>query len=290
MKRFLRALPGVRQFLEMKIAQELMATELRFMREELAWAREERECALARARDPRSLRPSERKVYSQNGEDGVLAEIVRRIGAPTRTFVEIGVGDGWENNTLLLLTLGWSGAWVDADPALAATVAGWPAETAARLRWKCAMVTRENAAALLRELAAPAEPDVLSLDIDRNTHHIWEALADWRPRIAVVEYNPWLPPGVDWAMPYDAAGVWDGSLNFGASLKALERLGRERGYRLVHCDSAGVNAFFVREDLAADRFEGPATAEHHHRPQRIHIPGLVAPRPRALLAPGVRAT
>ncbi len=40
----------------------------------------------------------------------------------------------------------------------------------------------------------------------------------------------------------------------GASLKALERLGRTKGYCLVGCNYTGVTAFFVREDLAADRF------------------------------------
>ena len=42
----------------------------------------------------------------------------------------------------------------------------------------------------------------------------------------------------------------DGSDYFGASLGALRRLAGARGYRLVHTDIAGVNAFFVREDLA----------------------------------------
>lgn len=36
---------------------------------------------------------------------------------------------------------------------------------------------------------------------------------------------------------------------WGTSLRAMEILARRTGYRLVHMEMAGVNAFFVREDL-----------------------------------------
>ena len=42
------------------------------------------------------------KVYSQNEEDGIINEIFQRIGTTNKTFVEIGVGNGLENNTLHL--------------------------------------------------------------------------------------------------------------------------------------------------------------------------------------------
>lgn len=49
------------------------------------------------------------KVYSQNDEDGILAEIFRRIDVTNRQFLEFGVENGLENNTLNLLEQGWSG-------------------------------------------------------------------------------------------------------------------------------------------------------------------------------------
>src|SRR5262249_60671405 len=54
----------------------------------------------------------------------------------------------------------------------------------------------------------------------------------------------------------------------GASLEALVRLGHEKGYRIVGCSIAGVNAFFVRDDLAGDKFLEPATAAEHYEPPR----------------------
>src|SRR5689334_6437610 len=45
------------------------------------------------------LNRHEHQVFSQNGEDGMLQELFRRIGTTDRTFVEFGVGNGQRNNT-----------------------------------------------------------------------------------------------------------------------------------------------------------------------------------------------
>ncbi len=53
------------------------------------------------------------KIYSQNEEDGIIREIFNRIGTSNKMFVEFGIGDGLENNTLALLLSGWKGLWID---------------------------------------------------------------------------------------------------------------------------------------------------------------------------------
>jgi hypothetical protein len=40
----------------------------------------------------------------------------------------------------------------------------------------------------------------------------------------------------------------------GASLSALIKVGKEKGYILVACDSHGHDAYFVRKDVAKERF------------------------------------
>ena len=55
----------------------------------------------------------EHQTFSQNGEDGIINEIFNRLGITTGEFIEIGTGDGSENNTRLLLELGWKGVWID---------------------------------------------------------------------------------------------------------------------------------------------------------------------------------
>lgn len=221
-----------------------------------------------RAREAQSLTPYEYSVYSQNGEDGILAEILRRIGVSNRVFLEIGAGNGLENCTAFLLMQGWSGFWLDGSDAFVQSLALAKPETRARVRCHVEILTRENVGSVLATLRVPKEFDVLSIDIDHNTYYIWHATREWRPRVVIIEYNALIPPHLDWKVDYAPDVGWDRTHNFGASLKALELSGREMGYSLVGCDLAGANAFFVRDDLVGSSFAEPFTAEHHYQPYR----------------------
>lgn len=221
--------------------------------------------------DPRRLSRSAWQVCSQNGEDGMIHEIFRRLHVDSGVFVEVGVGDGSQNNTAFLLSMGWTGFWIEGAPQFLATTAVLKDLPTNRLRVKNALVTKENVAGLFEELGVPGEFELLSLDIDRNTYHAWEGLEGFRPAVVVVEYNASLPPDVKWVVNYDADKTWDGTINYGASLKAFELLGRKRGYCLVGCDFIGVNAFFVREDLVGEKFAAPYTAENHYEPPRYYL-------------------
>lgn len=231
---------------------------------------EERLLAGPRFADPRNLNRHEHQLFSQFGEDGIIAEVFRRIGTTSRTFLEIGIGDGLQNNTAYLLMQGWSGGWADASEesirACRERLQGPIAEK--RLRIAQAFVKAENVRAIVDGLGVPADMDLFSLDIDRNTYYVWEALAHLRPRLAVIEYNAAFPPEIDWKVEYDPDLVWDHTIYFGASLKALQLLGERLGYSLVGCGIAGANAFFVRNDLCGDLFEAPFTSEKHYQPFR----------------------
>lgn len=222
---------------------------------------------------PKRLNRFEFKVFSQNGEDGIIEEIFNRIGTTNKFFVEFGVGNGLENNSAYLLVKDWSGLWLEGDHASVEFIKTEFAREIAsnRLRVQETFITAENIAALFQSHHVPQEPDMLSIDIDGNDYHIWKALRDYRPRVIVVEYNATFPPSLVWIKKYNAAWQWDGSIGFGASLKAFERLGAERGYSLVACNFVGANAFFVRNDLLGDMFHAPFTAEEHYEPHRTYI-------------------
>ncbi|MBL8727507.1 MAG: hypothetical protein JNM25_03680 [Planctomycetes bacterium] len=197
--------------------------------------------ALPLQRPPRScfdLERAERQVTSQGGEDGVLAELFARLGTTNRHYVEFGCGDGLQCNTTQLRRAGWQGLLMDGIAAPAAP------DAVIHAAW----ITAENIGALLDHHGVPAEPDLLSIDVDGNDYWIWRAITR-RPRVVVVEYNANLPADRALTMPYDPLHRWDGSDFYGASLLALVQLGRAKGYTLVYCTQAGVNAFFVRDDL-----------------------------------------
>jgi hypothetical protein len=223
--------------------------------------------------DPKKLNRFEFKMFSQNGEDGIITEIFRRIGTTNRQFVEFGASSGDENNTVFLLRQGWKGLWMDGDAAAVKRArATFRSEiSGGQLTVIEAFITAENIEDLFRQGQVPDEFDVLSIDIDRNDYYVWEKIAHYRPRCVVMEYNAGFPPTMSWVVPYDPK-AWGGNSfgdGNGASLKALEELGTKKGYSLVACDLCGVNAFFVRNDLLKDRFAAPYTAENHYEPFRF---------------------
>ena len=138
--------------------------------------------SLARGRysDPLSLARFQTQLYRQNGEDGMIAEIFRRIGHQQKFFVEIGVEDGIQNNTRFLLEQGWRGVWVEAAPEKAEK---------AQMVFRCfvergaltiihrpAMIESINE--VLDAAGVPAKIVLLSIDIDQNTSHVWRAITD----------------------------------------------------------------------------------------------------------------
>jgi hypothetical protein len=229
----------------------------------------------ARLADPRALNHFEAQLFSQSGQDGILAELFRRLGVNVGTFVEfgVGVGGGFETNTTALLLQGWRGLWIEASEAAVAEIATSFREVidGGRLRVKRSLVTPNNIAGLLRDGGIEPGFDLLSIDIDGNDLHVWQALREHQPKAVVIEYNSFFPATIDWCMPYDPPHGWDGTIEFGASSLALERAGAEFGYKLVACDITGSDCFFVRNDLCGDRFIGPHSAAQWHHPMRYYL-------------------
>jgi hypothetical protein len=227
--------------------------------------------------DPRRLQRHEHKCYSQNGEDGIIEEIFRRIGTTNKHFVEFGVGNGLENNTALLLIKGWTGAWIEGDKTCTDVIQTTFARQIAdkQLHIQNAFITAENIEQLFAHATVPHEFDLLSVDIDGNDYWVWKAIERYTPRVVVIEYNSTFPPQVEWVKAYNPAWMWDGTTAFSASLKSLEKLGASKGYALVGCDFRGVNAFFVHQEVIAasggDRFYAPFTAEEQYEEPKYFL-------------------
>ncbi len=228
------------------------------------------ELAKPRNADPKRLLRYGFKVYSQCDEDGIIQEIFRRIGNGNRVFVEFGVETGIECNTVKLLLEGWRGLWLDGSEANVAQIRSrYDAFCKnGRLVAIPSFITAENINTLIQQGGITGEIDLLSIDIDNNDYWVWKAIGVVKPRVVVIEYNATLRPPFSGVVPYEPTKTWYGSNYFGASLEALVRLGRQKGYRLVGCSFNGANAFFVHEAFAGDHFLDPPTAEEHYEPPR----------------------
>lgn len=257
---------------------------------QMAQLQEHRDSLLnsSRGADERRLLRFGHRVHSQADEDGILREIFHRIGESSRTFIEIGAGDGAENNSLFLLNQGWRGVWIDGSARKTAAARRNQAVAIAegRLRAERFFMTAANVNETIASLAPVKEPDLLSIDLDGNDYYILEAIRSVSPRVIIAEYNAKFPRDFVWVMDYNEAHRWDGTDYFGASLKALELMLIPRGYALVGCNLLGSNAFFVRADLAIDPpFCSPFTAENHYEPARYYLLAAYHSRYRGRLGP-----
>ncbi len=190
------------------------------------------------------------RLRSQNEEDGIILALLERAGWGNRRFVEIGSGRSGGNAAFLAFECGWSGLMVDIEPA---AVAGARRRFAHNpgVRAVVSAVSPENVNDLLRTHGFDGEVELLSIDIDSYDYWVLHALTACSPRLLVLEYNAGFGPRRAVTIPLNQplAGAPKGYR--GASLAALDALARAKGYRLVACE-AGVNAFFLRHDVAPE--------------------------------------
>jgi hypothetical protein len=224
-----------------------------------------------REKTPQNPALSGYKCYSQFDEDGIIAHLAAALGIENGSFVEFGAGNGLENNTHLLLLKGWRGLWVDGDPANAAYIREQVPVDTDRLAFDSSFVNRSNICAIidrgLKQIGRE-EIDLYNMDLDGNDVYLTdEVLTRWKPKVIVAEYNGKLPFGLRMTVEYDENGWRKGDDFFGASLS--EHIARLKGYRLVSCGLSGVNAYFVRDDLAS-AFPAYDPADLY-QPARAHL-------------------
>jgi hypothetical protein len=224
-----------------------------------------------RNRDPKRLLAHGFRAYSQHDEDGMIQEIFERIGVSNRVFVEFGVGDGTENNTLYLMLSGWRGLWIDGGEANARFIRDQLSSfiQAGQLTFVHGFLDRDSINEMINNSQGSDEIDLLSIDIDGNDYWLWVVISVVQSRVVVIEFNAVFRPPVAVVAEYNKDFVWSGTSYYGASLKALELLGSRKGYALVGCSLSGINAFFVKHDLVQDKFCAPFTAESHFEPPRF---------------------
>jgi hypothetical protein len=176
-------------------------------------------------------------LYSQNGEDGVLAEIFASVGTRNRWCCELGAWDGkLFSNTRHLIENGWAAVLFECErdrfrELLANTSAGMTVYA------ENALV--ESLDESLAEYPIPQDFDLLSIDVDGKDYRLWHDLGDYEPRVVVIEVNS--------SKPVSSTDQFDDER--GTAIRPMVELGQHKGYTLVAHTG---NAIFVRNDLATD--------------------------------------
>ena len=200
---------------------------------------------------------SEFSGFSQWGEDGIIDWLIDRLPGLPHTFVEFGVEDYRESNTRLLLYLrNWRGLVMDGSAEHIRNIRSQDIYWRYDLTAKCAFIDRDNVNDLIAQAGFSGDIGLLSVDIDGNDYWVWQAIDVVKPVIVVCEYNALFGDlrriSVPYQREFQRTGAHHSNLYFGASLPALIDLAGQKGYAFVGTNSNGCNAFFVRNDRAAD--------------------------------------
>jgi hypothetical protein len=231
-----------------------------------------------KSRQPNNLAVQGQKTYSQNDEDGIIAAIFGKF-EHGRTFLEIGVQDGRECNTHLLLIDNWRGAWVEADADMCRSIETALGQTSFPGRFQLIedFVSPENIVQIYRNVCdflGVEEVALFSLDIDSNDIYVLESLfaGGGRPAVLSLEYQGAFAPPLDVRVTYAPGRTWAEDDYYGASLQAFVNVCGRYGYKLLTCSIVGVNAFFVRDDISG-RFD-LRPVEELYQPFRAEISSL----------------
>ena len=206
------------------------------------------------------LRQKEKKIYSQKGQDGIIGEIFSRIGTEnTPPFcVEFGFnsekinGGSGANVANLVLTKGWNSLLLDGD------------HENPLINLHKEYLTAGNICSILEKYNCPPRPDYVSIDVDSTDLWLFDSLlSKYSPRLVSVEYNANFPIEHAITHPNEKSLYRDGCSTYGASLKALDLVGKKYGYSLVYV-LIELDAFFIRNDLI----------EGLEKPSLCHFAGL----------------
>lgn len=197
-----------------------------------------------------------KKIYSQNGEEGVIESIFDKIGYTNKWAIEFGAMDGKtiSNTYYFREKHGFKRCLIEGDTK-------YVNKTDEKI--KHALITSENINKLIKEV--PDVYDFLSIDIDGDDYWVWKAM-EKKARVVILEFHPGLPndfpivclEGRGTVKSYEGSR-WrtrqDDKKNknlpllngyYGANLVAYYRLAVEKGYEFVTTISD--NAIFVLKD------------------------------------------
>jgi hypothetical protein len=181
-------------------------------------------------------------IYSQNGEDGILAKMLDLLPVRDGWCVEFGAWDGiyFSNTRNLIEKRGYSAILIEPNQErFADLVKNYSGNSSViTLRHFVGITRDDNLDHILADKPIPKDFDVLTIDIEGNDYHAWDAMSVFTPKIVHIPFNPSIPTEVDFTQRPDP------NVSQGPSLLALTQLASRKGYELT-CVNRN-SAFFVR--------------------------------------------
>ncbi len=194
------------------------------------------------------------KVFSQNGEDGIIQYLIKSLKLKNIKFIEIGTQDYSESNTRYIFeSMRCNGLIVDPLKNLKNEVRKNTIDF-----WKNNLVivndlaTPENINFILEKNDFDDKIDLFSIDIDGIDYWVIKELKKNISKIFVAEYNPYFGPDLEITVPYiknfHRTSYHYSNLCWGVSLKSLIKIMADKNYSFVGSNEFRNNAFFVSND------------------------------------------
>lgn len=182
--------------------------------------------------------------YSQCGEARVISRLLERMEARDGWCCEFGAADGYfmSNTRHLIDAAGYNAVLIEPDRSQYEKLAR-SGERVLAIHGAVGWGDDDSLDVILAGTQIPTDFDVLSIDIDGNDYHVWDATQQYRPKIVVIEYNPTVPNAVEFVQER-AVGVRHGS-----GLRSIWQLGASKGYAMV--GASAFNVVFLRADIAS---------------------------------------
>lgn len=180
-------------------------------------------------------------ITSQNGEDGIICKILDVLNESNKWCVEFGACDGkYCSNTFnLIKNKGYSAVLIEKDKQKYQDLLKTYKENKSVIpvNTLVGFEQRDGLEAVLKTTNIPIDFDLLSIDIDGNEYHVWEAVRHYKPKVVVIEYNPTIPNQVEFVQARDML------VTQGSSLSSIDKLAKLKGYDIV--STTETNAIFV---------------------------------------------
>ena len=193
------------------------------------------------------------KVFSQNGEDGIIDFLLYNLKINSPAFVEIGVGDYNEANTRFLFeTTNSKGLIIDCidnfEKKVKKNINLWKGDIEILEEF----INDKNIVDILEKFNFSKNIDLFSIDVDGIDYWIVKKLPPKFSKIAILEFNSNFGPELEVTVPnipkFNRTEYHYSNLCFGASLKALINLMKSKGFSFIGTNKSCVNAFFVVDE------------------------------------------
>jgi hypothetical protein len=191
-------------------------------------------------------------VYSQFGEDKVLAEMLERLGDKyqlDKWACEFGAWDGLylSNTANLIINSNYRAVLIESDATRFETLKENMVSHPVIIMNSSVQLDGENTLDnLLSQTIIPKNLDLMSIDIDGADYWVFEGLKLYRPKIIVIEFNPTIPKEIRFTNPRDVYS------NKGSSIRSICELAESKNYKL--CGLTTCNLIFI-DDQYHELFE-----------------------------------